>query len=169
MSAGSTVTIAAVQATPVFLDRDATVERLVGHIEDAARQGAQLVVFPEAVVPGYPDWVWRRPAWADGDWYRRLHDQSVDIPGPVTDRLGKTARDAGVWLAARGNSCIVGPHGTLLAGPLVGEAGMLVMTVDLSELTLARRQFDPVGHYARPDRLELVVHDPPPTPAQRQS
>lgn len=53
------VVAAAVQATPVFLDRDATVEKVVELTEKAAAQGAGLVVFPEAFVPAYPDWVWR--------------------------------------------------------------------------------------------------------------
>lgn len=99
MTATGSVTVAAVQSTPVFLDRDATVERLVAEIADAAAHGAQLVVFPEAVVPGYPDWVWRRPAWSDGALYRRLHEQAVDVPGPVTTSLGAAARAAGVWVA----------------------------------------------------------------------
>ena len=53
-----TLTVAAVQATPVFLDRAATVEVAAGHV---AAADAELVVFPESFVPGYPDWVWRRP------------------------------------------------------------------------------------------------------------
>ena len=52
---------------------------------------------------------------------------------------------------------IVGPDGSVLAGPLVGEAGMLVAKLDLGELTLARRQFDPIGHYSRPDVFQLSV------------
>ena len=52
------IMVAAVQATPVLLDRDATVERLVASVEAAAESGARLIVFPEAIVPGYPDWVW---------------------------------------------------------------------------------------------------------------
>ena len=76
------VTVAAVQTTPVYLDRDATVDHLTDTIKEAATAGAQLIVFPEAIVPGYPDWVWRLPAWSDGDWYQRLHDQAVEIPDP---------------------------------------------------------------------------------------
>jgi predicted amidohydrolase len=93
------VTVAAVQMTPVFLDREATVDLLVGHLKEAAAQGAPAGRLPEAILPGYPDWVWRRPAWADREWYGRLFDQAVDIAGPATDRLGEAAREAGAWVA----------------------------------------------------------------------
>lgn len=294
------VTVAAVQPTPVFLDRDATVERLVVSIKEAAAEEARLIVFPEAIVPGYPDWVWRAPAWSDADWYARLYDQAVEIPGPVTDALGAAAKEAGAWIAvgvnervtsgtlyntllyldpegdmagihrkllptggentvwgrgdgstltvietefgrvggllcwenlmplaraamyeqgvdiylaptwdnsdswictlrhiaregrmfvvgtntclhsrdiprtlpgaddlyppndddwpSRGNTVIVGPDGAILAGPLTEEAGMLVVTIDLGRLAAERRQFDVVGHYARPDIFELNVN-----------
>ena len=294
------VTVAAVQPTPVFLDRDATVERLVVSIKEAAAEEARLIVFPEAIVPGYPDWVWRAPAWSDADWYARLYDQAVEIPGPVTDALGAAAKEAEAWIAvgvnervtsgtlyntllyldpegamagvhrkilptggentvwgrgdgstltvietefgrvggllcwenlmplaraamyeqgvdiylaptwdnsdswictlrhiaregrmfvvgtntclhsrdiprtlpgaddlyppndddwpSRGNTVIVGPDGAILAGPLSEEAGMLVVTIDLGRLAAERRQFDVVGHYARPDIFELNVN-----------
>ena len=77
---------AAVQATPVFCDRDATIEKVGGLTKEAAGQGAALVAFPEAFVPTYPDWVWRTTPWADGDWYARLADQCVDVPGPGVRR-----------------------------------------------------------------------------------
>src|SRR5256886_17387876 len=53
------VRAAAVQATPVFLHRDETVEKAVRLIEEAAAEGAGLIVFPETFIPTYPDWVWR--------------------------------------------------------------------------------------------------------------
>ncbi|MGH8990502.1 MAG: nitrilase-related carbon-nitrogen hydrolase, partial [Acidimicrobiia bacterium] len=55
----NTVRVAAVQAAPVFLNLDATVEKTVALTKEAAAGGAALVVFPEAFVPAYPDWVWR--------------------------------------------------------------------------------------------------------------
>jgi len=302
MSARQEVTVAAVQSTPAFLDRDATVDLLITSIKEAAAAGAELVVFPEAIVPGYPDWVWRTPAWSDREWYRRLHDQAVDVPGPVTAALGAAAAEAGAWVvvgvhervpsgtlyntllyldpagqvaglhrkliptggertiwghgdgstltvvdtdfgrvggllcweslmplaraamyqqgidiylaptwdsspawiatlrhiaregrvfvigtntclhgrdvrsaagwlpgaedlypgtdddwASKGNTTIIGPDGTVLAGPLTERAGMLVVTLDLGALAVARREFDPVGHYARPDVFRLEV------------
>ena len=68
-----TVLAAAVQATPVFLDREATVEKVCRLAKEAAAFGAELIVLPEAFVPGYPDWVWRSQPWKDARArYRRL-------------------------------------------------------------------------------------------------
>lgn len=301
-----TLIAAAVQASPVFLDREATVAKAARLIAEAAADGARLVAFPEAFVPAYPDWVWRTRPWTDGpaDWYERLLDQAVPIPGVATHQLGKAARTAGAYVSiginelagttlyntqlwigpdgdvlgahrklmptggerlvwgygdgstmpvletpvgrlgglicwenymplaryalyaqdmdvlvaptwdnsdmwvptmrhiakegrihvigvnyclrgsdipdtipgrdelyggdadwlARGNSCIVGPAGDLLAGPLEGVEGVVLAEIDLDRARAARRQFDPVGHYARPDIFQLHV-DRRPTPA----
>lgn len=297
--AAGQVTVAAVQTTPVLLDREATLERVTMSVREAAAAGAGLIVFPEAILPGYPDWVWRVPPWSDRRWYERLHDQAVDIPGPTTDALGAAAREAGAWIAvgvtervpsgtlynsllyldpsgavagvhrklvptggertvwgqgdgsnpvlrtafgrvggllcweslmplaraalykqgidiylaptwdnsdswlctlrhiaregrvfvigtntclhardvprslpdadrlypgeesdwpARGNTVIVGPDGEVLAGPLSERSGMVVTTLDLDALAASRREFDPVGHYARDDVFQLSVH-----------
>jgi len=52
---------AAVQAAPVFLERDATVDKACTLIARAAAEGARLIVLPEAFVPAYPAWVWFLP------------------------------------------------------------------------------------------------------------
>jgi nitrilase len=56
---------------------------------------------------------------------------------------------------------IVDPNGTVLAGPLVREEGILYATLDLNAARVRRRLFDPVGHYNRPDVFRLVVDDRP--------
>ena len=56
---------------------------------------------------------------------------------------------------SRGNTTIVAPGGTLIAGPLIGEAGVVSAELDLSRIAAGRRMFDPTGHYARPDVLSL--------------
>ncbi len=91
--------IAAVQAAPVFLDLDRTVDKACGLIEDAAQGGASLVAFPEAFLPGYPVWVWFVPpghAHPLREVYARLHANSVRIPGPAVERLAEAAGDCGV-------------------------------------------------------------------------
>ena len=93
--------VAAIQASPVFLDKEATVEKAWRLTEEAASHGATLVVFPETWVPGFPTW-----SNADSRWdyspakkvYSRLYKNSVDIPGPVTERLGEVAKKTGVFL-----------------------------------------------------------------------
>ncbi|MFB9184292.1 carbon-nitrogen hydrolase family protein [Dactylosporangium sucinum] len=302
----SRVKVAAVQAAPVFLDLAASLDKAVGLIAEAAEQGAQLVVFPEAFLPAWPAWVDEVLPGEDAAWYVRLLEQSVVVPGPVTERLGRAAHDAGVHLviginereerggtvynttvyfgpdgrllgkhrklvpthaerlvwgmgdgsdlqvhqtavgrigglicwenymplarfavyaqgvevwvaptlathdhwvatmrhiareggchvigvapAARfsevpagvpdrerlwrgaetrgdwmldGYSVIVDPNGTVLAGPLVREEGILYADLDLDSARARRRLFDPVGHYNRPDVFRLVVNDRP--------
>lgn len=292
----------------MFLDRDATLEKVAQLTKEAAAGGAGLIVFPEAFVPTYPDWVWRTRPWNDGSGrlYARLLDQSVDVPGPATDALGAAAADANAYLCvgvnerderrstiyntllyfgadgsllgkhrklmptgaerlvwgygdgstlfsfdtpfgrvggllcwenymplaraamyaqgvdiyvaptwdngdvwvptmrhiavegrmfvigvnycirgsdvpadipgrdelwggdddwmSRGNTCIVGPNGDLLAGPLVEAPGILYADVDVEQARAARQQFDVAGHYARPDVFRLVVDSEPKPP-----
>ena len=94
-------TVAAVQAAPVFLNRDATVEKACGHIVEAGRRGARLAVFPEAFIPAYPDWVWAIPP-SEGELleslYAELVVQAVTIPSDATDRLCKAAREAQAYV-----------------------------------------------------------------------
>jgi nitrilase len=58
---------------------------------------------------------------------------------------------------SRGFSTIVGPDGEILAGPLVEEEGILYAEIDAARARASRHQFDPVGHYSRPDVFQLVV------------
>lgn len=293
-----TVLVAAVQATPVFLDRQATVEKACRLIVEAGSNGAGLTVLPEAFVPTYPDWVWRVPPWKNGSvLFRLLLENSVEVPSSATDALGDAARQARVyacvgvnecdgstlyntllyfgpdgsiigkhrklmptgaerlvwgmgdgstlqvvetpfgrvgglicweqymplaryamyaqgidillaptwdnsdmWVCTlrhnakegrcyvvgvgsvlngshvpaaipcreelytdeddwmcRGYSAIVGPDGTLLAGPLLDKEGILYATLDAAQARACRHEFDPVGHYCRPDIFQLQV------------
>jgi nitrilase len=302
------VTAAAVQATPVFLDREATVDKAVKLIREAAANGAGLIVFPETFIPTYPDWVWRATPW-DGPstpLYQRLLENSVVVPSPATDILGRAARRArayvsmgvnereengatiynsqvyfapdgsilgahrklmptggerlvwgygdgstlhvfdtpfgrlggltcwenymplaryamyakgiDVWCAptwdnseswvstlrhiakegrvyvigvapllrgsdvpddipgrelwggeddwmSRGYSTITGPSGEILAGPLLEEEGMIYAEIDADWARGIRYQFDPVGHYSRPDVFRLYVDEAKNQPA----
>jgi nitrilase len=94
---------AAMQASPVFLDRAATVAKACRLIAEAADAGARLIVFPEAFIPGYPYWLWGdRPGTVEGLEQRafvRLWQEAIDIPGPETAALAAAARAAGAVVA----------------------------------------------------------------------
>ncbi len=66
-------------------------------------------------------------------------------------------------LLMRGGSCIISPAGKVLAGPIYGEDVLLTAEIDLDDIPRAQMDFDPVGHYARPDVFQLAVN----TAAQR--
>ncbi|WP_149359413.1 carbon-nitrogen hydrolase family protein [Lolliginicoccus suaedae] len=298
MSSRGTLAVAAVQATPAYLDRGATLAVAIEHVRAAGADGAGLVVFPESFVPGYPDFVWRSKPWSEGEWYARFQDQAVDLSGSDLDDLRAAAEAAGTWVAlgitersrsgslynavvyidssgriagvhrklvptgaerlvwangtgpvltvvdtggarvgslicweaymplaraalyqqgidvllaptwdnsdvwvstlrhiakegqvfvvgvsaflrgsdmprdlpgademyggtedhlSYGNTTIVAPGGGILEGPLVGEAGVVTSVLDLDAIAAGRRTFDPVGHYSRPDLLNLTI------------
>ena len=93
----TTLRVAAVQATYVLMDREGTIDRVAELTADAAARGAQLVVFPEAFVPGTPIWIDTQPIWnGDADWFRSLAEQAVAVPGPATERLGAIGRGEGI-------------------------------------------------------------------------
>ena len=87
--------VAAVQAAPIFLDLDATVEKACALITEAAGNGAKLVAFPEVFLPGYPYWNWLENPIDGSAWFEKLWHASVDLDGPQIARLCKCAREHG--------------------------------------------------------------------------
>ncbi|MBI2165207.1 MAG: carbon-nitrogen hydrolase family protein [Chloroflexi bacterium] len=89
--------VAAVHAAPVFLNREKTIEKAVGLIEEAGRQGARLVVFPEAFIPGFPYWINISSVLFQGRLYVKLWENAVDLGGDpsVIRPLQEAARRAG--------------------------------------------------------------------------
>jgi nitrilase len=297
----SPVIAAVVQSSPVVFDADATISKVGDLTARAAREGARLVVFPEAFVSAYPkglDFGARMGSRTDKgrDDFRRYFDGAIDVPGPAVDQLGRTAREHAVYLVIgvierdigtlyctvlffapdgaylgkhrklmptamerlvwgfgdgstmpvydtpygklgavicwenympllrmamygkgiqlycaptaddrdtwmptmrhvalegrcfvltacqhlrrrncpadygtadddpdgilmRGGSAIIGPLGTVLAGPLFDSDGILFANLDLADCTRGKFDFDVVGHYARPDVFRLHVNE----------
>jgi len=96
--------VAAVQATPVFLDREATIAKGCALIAQAGAEGARIIAFPEVWVAGYPVWLDNAPGAALWDHppakraFARLVASAVTVPGPETARLGAAARAAGAYV-----------------------------------------------------------------------
>jgi nitrilase len=153
------VTVAAVQATPVFLDREATADKTCALIRDAAGRGAQLIVFPESFIPAYPDWVWRTPAWSDADFVQRFYANAVSVPGSTLKQIGEVAAEVSAYVVigvteidggTLYNTLVyLGPDGRLLQRhrklmPTGGERTVWGMG-DGSELGVVRTPFGVVG------------------------
>lgn len=293
--------IAAAQLTPVFLNLEKTVDKACAAIEEAGKNGAQFIVFPEAYISGYPDWVWSispNQTVQLNNLYVKLVENAVSIPDNTTERLCKAARSAKInvvvgmnetntetsnaslyntilfiddkgnilgkhrklmptncerliwaqgngstlksyetsvgkigglicwenfmplprnaiyeagtqilasptwdkgasWLGSMqhiakegglfvvsccmtlhindlpqelkkiypdgkewistGNSCIIGPDGKIISGPLEAAEGIVYADINLQDIVAAKRRFDVVGHYARPDVFEFKV------------
>jgi nitrilase len=309
------VKVACAQVEPAIFDLERTLDRLEEVAAEAARNGAELVVFPETFVPVYPSSRWAKAfaGWQnDGakQTFARLAQNSVAVGSPAERRIGAAAKELGIWLVtgvneieshrpgtlynsllyhspdgelalhhrklvptnherliwgqgdggglraiptqlgrigglicwenymplarvalyesgveiyiastaddgdewqatlvhiAResrayvispshfqrassypddfplaselagddllgyGGSAILSPSGSYLAGPLYNEEGILYADLDPSTLLAERQRFDPVGHYSRPDVLELSVRAPDATPSTRPS
>ncbi|WP_017526901.1 carbon-nitrogen hydrolase family protein [Pseudomonas fluorescens] len=82
---------AAVQTAPVFLDTDATVDKVIRLIEEAAGNGAQLVAFPEVFVAGYPYWSWIGNPIEGSPWFEKLVRSAIEIPGPEISKIAQAA------------------------------------------------------------------------------
>lgn len=306
------VKVAVVQAAPVLFDREATLAKVEQLAEEAGAAGAELILFPEALVPAYPRGLgFGTVVGGRSDAGRRLWQRywanAVEVPGPATEALGRAARRASAYLAVgvverdrdhgggtlyctllyfgpdgrllarhrklkptgaerliwgegdgstlatvdtpfgtvgglicwenmmplaraamyakgvaiylaptadardtwqatlrhiacegrcfvlgcnqfvtrgmypddlegledledqpevmcRGGSAIVGPLGEVLAGPLWDTEGILFADLDMGAVVRARFDFDPTGHYARPDVFRLVVDERPRPP-----
>lgn len=93
--------VAAVQAAPVMLDRDATIDKACELILEAGRRGARLIAFPEAFVPCYPEWVWKIPARETGtlnELYAEFLANAVTVPGDALDKVCRSARRAKTYV-----------------------------------------------------------------------
>ena len=132
--------IAVVQAAPVMFDKAACTDKAVGLIREAGKQGAELIVFPELFIPGYPYGmtygftVGSRTPEGRKDW-KSYYDNSILVPGPETAALARAAKEAHAYVsigvserdsltATLYNSNIVlSPEGELLTNHRAGGLG----------------------------------------------
>jgi nitrilase len=139
----ATVKVACVQAEPAILDRDATLDKLAALTAESAREGAQLVVFPETFVSVYPSSTWARAlaGWADPNAkaaFARLSRSAVAIPGPAADRLGAIAKEHAVWLVTGVNETDPAHNGTVF--------NTLLYHAPDGSLALKHRKLVPTNH-----------------------
>ena len=126
------VKVAVIQKPPVLLNRSGTIDAVLASIEEAVGEGASLLVFPEAYIPGYPTWIWRLRPGGDGgltgEIHARLRENAVDLDGGDLQPVQKAAAKHGITIVIGINErdsrfsgttlfntvVVVGPDGTLL-------------------------------------------------------
>ena len=126
-----------------MLDRDATLEKLVGLTAEAAGKGATLVVFPEAFVPVYPSSVWVKALAGRSSpeakaAFAQIAREALAVPGPETDRIGEVAREHGVVIATGVTEIEPDRPGTLYNTLLIHDAD--------GRLVLKHRKLVPTNH-----------------------
>jgi nitrilase len=104
---------AAIQAAPVFLDREATIEKSGRLIEEAAGKGADLIAFPEVYIPAYPWWNRLDNPYRGHKYFRELVKNSLEIPSPAMDRICECARKFNVYVVMGINERVPETLGTI--------------------------------------------------------
>ena len=135
--------VACVQAEPVILDRERTLDKLDELAGEVAAAGARLAVFPETFIPAYPSSAWARAlaGWSDPRAkaaFGLLAREAVAIPGPAADRLGEIAARHGIWLVTGVNEVDPERPGTLY--------NSLLYHAPDGRLALRHRKLVPTNH-----------------------
>ncbi len=100
------IKVAIAQVAPIFLDKEKTIEKACQLIRDAGENKAQLIVFPEAYVSGYPDWTWLIPNTQGAilnELYSKLVQNALTDNGPELRLLAKTAKESNIHVAIGAN------------------------------------------------------------------
>ena len=124
--------LAIIQEPPIYLDREKTIQKAVTQVNQAAAAGADLIIFPEAFIPGYPAWIWRlKPG---GDWglseqlYARLLENAVDLDRGDLAPLCNAAKSHKVTISCGVNEKGSHPGNTTLynSAVIIGSEGEII-------------------------------------------
>jgi len=129
------VRAAAAQVAPDLATADGTLTKVLQTISDAAKQGVQLIVFPETLVPFYPYFSFVKPPVQQGPEHLRLMSLCPTVPGPLTDAVAAEARRHGMVVVLGVNER---DHGSLYNAQVVFDAN--------GTLVLKRRKITPTYH-----------------------
>jgi aliphatic nitrilase len=89
---------AVAQVCPSFLNREETVDIACTTIEEAGRQGARIIAFPESFIPGYPHWLWVETPFGAARYFKEFFKNSVEVPSESTKLLSKSAKKANCYV-----------------------------------------------------------------------
>ena len=135
MASKKIIKAAAAQIKPVLFSGIGTTEKVCDTIRTAAAQGADIIVFPETFVPYYPYFSFITPPVFQGKDHLKLYEESVVVPGPLTDMVGQTAKECNMVVVLGVNER---DHGSLYNTQLVYDV--------TGEIALKRRKITPTYH-----------------------
>lgn len=135
MDNSRSVRAAAVQLSPVLFSRDGTMEKVLQAIADAAKAGAQLIVFPETFVPYYPYFSFVQSPVLMGKEHMRLYEEAVTVPSPAMDAVSQAAREYTIVVVLGINER---DNGSIYNAQLIFDAD--------GTLLLKRRKITPTYH-----------------------
>ena len=116
--------VAVVQAAPVFMNLDATIEKGIALIEQAAKNGARLITFPECWVPGYPWWAWLSAPAHNVKYFASYHDNCLVRDSAAFERLCRAAKANQIFVSMGASER---DHGSLyMAQFLIDDSGELL-------------------------------------------
>ncbi len=137
------VRVAIAQSAPVYIDKQASLAKALGLIQQAAKRGAQLVAFGETWLPGYPAWLDVCPGaalWENAsakDVFARLRSNSIIVPGEEVNALREAARDFKIVI-------MIGVNERVDAGPGKGTLYNSLLTIsEDGQLTNHHRKLVP--------------------------
>lgn len=117
---------AAVQAAPVFLDLDKTVDKAIALTAEAAKAGAKLIAFPETWIPGYPWWIWLDAPAFGMQYVQRYFDNSLEVGGAEFRRLTEAAAKYKIFLVMGYSERAAGS--LYMGQAIIDDAGAVVAT-----------------------------------------
>jgi nitrilase len=137
------VKVACIQAEPVILDRERTLDRLEQLASEAARNGAELVVFPETFIPVYPSSRWAKAfaGWENAgakETFARIAQNAIAVGSPAERRICAAAGELGVWLVTGVNEVETDRPGTIY--------NSLLFHAPDGELAFVHRKLVPTNH-----------------------
>ena len=140
MTTFETVRVAAIQATPVILDAEGTVDKAIELLNSAADGGAQLAVLPETFVSLYPSGSWAHAAARFSGFdelWERMWESSIDVPGPEVDRIAEACAARSIW-------CVIGVNERESDRP--GSLYNAMLTIGPDGLVAKHRKLMPTQH-----------------------
>lgn len=122
---GKQIRVAAVQAEPVWLNLDATVDKTIDIMKKAAADGVELIAFPETWIPGYPQFLWTVTPPEQMPYVGRYHENSLTVDSPQMMKIREAARDNKIAIVMGYSERA---FGTLyMAQTAIGSAGQILL------------------------------------------